>query len=655
MAYAIIDFEARSAADLKKCGAWVYSQHPTTEPLCLGYALNGGPSQLWTPKDSPPQDLFDAIAAGCWLIAHNALFERAMWTNVMVPQFGWPTVPDGQWYDTMASCARRALPLKLEKVGPLLHLANTKDDEGHQAMLKLAKPVKRTGGFREDEELLGRVYEYCRQDVQAEDALLRRLRFIEKPELDIWRLNQRMNLRGLQIDLEFNQDCQVVVDRTLGPLNEEFRALVGCNAGQRDKFLAWLEPRKPFPNLQAVTVSTALADWPLPDEVRRALVLRNAITSTSIKKLAAMRACAGADGRARGLIQYHGATTGRDSGRLLQPQNFPRGKVEFGKDENGEEIPPWDVLVPAIQTCDPDVVRVLLGGVCPIDAVSAALRHNIVAAPGKLLVAGDFSTIEARIVLALGGQQDILRKMADPKYDIYCDMASQVLKRPIDKEADKHERQNVGKPTVLGCGFGMGKDKFHARYMPKEPLALAEQCVATYREQWAPGVPNLWRGLEQAACKTVWDRVAHSHGPFEFRLEEDWLTCRMPSGRKLYYFKPRTARRAMPWDADDIRPAWTYLASKQGSMATVDAYGGHLTENVTQALARDLLYDRAQVAEREGFPLVLTVHDEIVCEVDEARADPKVLQQIMEERPQWAKNLGLPVGAGCWAGERYRK
>jgi hypothetical protein len=98
---------------------------------------------------------------------------------------------------------------------------------------------------------------------------------------------------------------------------------------------------------------------------------------------AAVRHNAGADGRARGLIQYHGATTGRDSGRLLQPQNFPRGKVEFGKDENGEEIPPWDVLVPAIQTCDPDVVRVLLGGVCPIDAVSAALRHNIVAAPGK--------------------------------------------------------------------------------------------------------------------------------------------------------------------------------------------------------------------------------------------------------------------------------
>jgi len=653
VSYVILDHETRSGCDLKKCGAFVYSQHPTTSLICVGYSIDSAAPKLWKPGDEAPQDLFDAIAAGAWVVAHNVLFERAIWENILTPQWGWPAVPEEQWFDTMASCARRALPLDLDGACRLLGLEVQKDDEGKRALMKICKPVKKTGEFPEDPVLYERVYEYNKVDVLAEAGLLRRLRMLTQSEMDIFRLNQRMNFRGLGLDLRFAADCQAVVDGAMGPLEARFEALVGCRAGQRDRFLEWIDERYGgFPNLTKEVVEEALEDWPLPDEVRTALELRGAITSTSIKKLEAMRNCVGADSRARGLVQYHGAATGRDAGRLLQPQNFPRGEVEMGKDENGDEIPPWEVLVPALQTRDPEFVGSLFG--CPIAAVSAALRHVIVPAPGKLLVAGDFSTIEARIVLALAGQHDrlaLIRKGAD----LYCDLASTMLGRPINKKEHKKERQAIGKPTVLGCGFGMGAPKFHKRYMKKEPFALAQSCVDTYRYDWAPEVPRLWYGLEDAAVRTVWDRKPQSYNGCTYAIEDEWLTCRMPSGRKLYYFKPRPCKKAMPWDPNDIRPGWTYVAKKAGRVQTIDAYGGLLTENVVQALARDLLYDRALVADREGFPLVLTVHDEIVSETDEARADPKVLQQIMEDAPRWAIDLGVPVGAECWAGDRYRK
>lgn len=655
MAYAVIDFETRSACDLKKSGAWVYSEHPTTEAICLGYALDGGTPALWKPGDPFPEPLREAIDAGAWIIAHNVLFERAIWSNVMTPQWDWPVVPDEQWFDTMASCARKAIPLDLDKACRVLRLDAQKDTEGSRALMKICKPVKRTGEFPTDPELYETVYHYCKDDVLAEDALLQRVRLLNQSEMEIWRLNQKMNLRGLRIDSAFVSDCQAVVDGAMGPLEARFEEMAGCRAGQRDRLLEWLKAQgTPFPNLQKETVTEALADASLSAPVREALELRGQITSTSIKKLAAMRACTAADGRARGLIQYHGAATGRDAGRLLQPQNFPRGSVEFGKDDDGEPILPWEVLVPAIQSRDYETVEALVGAPA-IDCVSSALRHCIVPGRGKQLVAGDFSTIEARIVLALAGQQDRLNLIRQG-LDIYCDLASMVLGRTITKKENPKERQEVGKPTVLGCGFSMGAAKFHDRYMKHEPFEMAERCVQTYRKEWAPGVPKVWYGLEAAAAKAVWKRVpAEAYGVL-YQIEDEWLTARLPSGRKLFYFRPRQCQRQVPWEPTEYREAWTYTAKKAGRIVSVDAYGGHLTENVVQALARDLLYDRALVAERENMPLVLTVHDEIVTEVDESRADAAdALQQIMEDAPRWAQEIGVPVNAECWQGDRYRK
>lgn len=140
-----------------------------------------------------------------------------------------------------------------------------------------------------------------------------------------------------------------------------------------------------------------------------------------------------------------------------------------------------------------------------------------------------------------------------------------------------------------------------------------------------------------------------------YELEPPWLTVRLPSGRKLWYYDPQPDMKAMPWDPLDIRQCWSYKAMKMGQWKKVYAYGGHETENVVQALARDRMVHAMFLAEKENFPLVLTVHDEIVCEVEENRADAKMLQQIMEDQPQWALDMKVPITAEAWSGTRYKK
>lgn len=661
-----LDFETRSACDLKKCGAWVYSEHPTTEPICLWFATGEGRTFLWRPTDPEPPWLRSAIERGAIFEAHNVLFEKGMWKNVMVDRYGWPAIPEEQWFDTMASCARRAIPLDLGDASTVLNLPVVKDYEGQQALMKICKPTGKKKTFNEDPELYARVIDYGKADVLSQQALGRRLGTLEPSEMAIWRLNQRMNARGISLDLRFANDCQAVVDAAMPKLDGAFQKLVGCRAGQRDKVLQWAQQfGVPIPNLKKETVEDLLKK-DLPEPLYKALRLRGAITSTSIAKLASMRRVTSGDGRARGLIQYHGATTGRDAGRLLQPQNFPRGTVEFGKDEDGNDVHSWDVLVPAIQTRDAEYVSMLLpaderdpelADLCaPIEAVSSALRFCLVAGPGKMLCSGDLSTIEVRVVLAIAGQRDKLDLIAK-KEDPYCNMASTIHGRPIDKKKDPAERQD-GKRAVLGLGFQMGADKFQKKDFKDRPIEFVQKVVDLYRKEWAPEVPKLWYGLQEASTKAVWDRRPQEFNGIVYELEDEWLTCRLHSGRKLWYFRPRKVRKEMPWSTEekpDIRPGWTYLAKKMGRLATIYAYGGLLTENVVQATARDILYERALVADAEGYPLVLTVHDENVTEVDEGRTFESGLQQIMEDAPAWARALGIPLAAEGWTDRRYHK
>lgn len=595
----------------------------------------------------------------------------------MVPFYGWPAVPPDQWYDTQASCAYRAIPLKLEMAAKVLGL----EEQKGKVNSKFFKPNKKTGLY--PTEGIDVVYDYNLQDLRTETALLQRLRALPPEEMANWQLNQRIQARGIQLDLDFIKSAQTIVDRATVPLMAEFEKLTGLDKVGSPKLIEWVGARGvTLPNMQAATIDSLLGvesededdDEPghfdltdfvpdLPGDVRRALEIRRILGSASVKKLRAMLACIGSNGRACGATQYHAATTGREGGRLFQPQNFPRGKIDKLKQKGG-----MNALIAAIRGEDPDVLAAMFE-TDAISAVATALRHAIIAKDGHVLNVGDFSTIEARIVLALAGQWDKVDLLANGG-DPYCDIASQIFGWEVDKKAAKdpghpehHKHLNArqtGKNSVLGLGFQMGKDKFHARYCEDQPLEFAERIVNVYRKEWAPEVPSLWREIEDAALLTVWERKPHEAYGIRYQLEDGWLSCRLPSGRKLWYFDPKPVRKEMKWstpEEPDIRRSWTYRARKAGRMQTIDAYGGHLTENVVQATARDLLYHAMHRCEGEGLPVVLTVHDEIVCEVPESSCQnsPKLLEEIMCDRPRWAIERKIPVAAECWVGKRYRK
>lgn len=654
----VLDFETASTCDLKKAGAWRYAEDPTTEVICAGFSLDEGEVQVWLPGQS--QDALAALAAdeSVTFVAHNAAFEKAIWRRIMVPVYGFPDIPNTRWHDSMAVCAMKTVPLDLDSAAIALRLSYHKDKEGSAITRALSKP-KKDGSYDRSPETIDRVVRYNIQDVRTQTELHRRVGWLPRGERGVWLLDQRINERGVRLDLDYVDACQRIVDRASVPLLGEFQTLTGgLKPTQRDKFLAWIASNgASVPDLKKETLAALLGsddededlssdeeaeDVPeLPPNVHRALAIRQLIGSASIKKLAAMMACVCEDGRARGLLQYHGAGTGRWAGRLLQPQNFPRGTLKGGP----------DVIVPAIMTSDPDYVSMVVGP--PVEAVVSGLRHAIIANPGRTLLVGDFAGIEARVVLALAGQHDKTALMASGA-DVYCDMASQIYGRPIDKKKDPTERQ-TGKNAVLGLGFQMGWRKFKLRYAQDQDDEFAKRVVDTYRDEWAPKVPDVWYGLEKAAVRAVHDRLPTEAYGVLYELEDGWLTARLPSGRKLWYRNPQPIRKAMPWDETDVRRAWTYQARKMGHTVTIDAFGGLLTENVVQGLARDLMVAAMFKCEKAGLPISLTVHDEIVAEPLTQDADIKTLEQIMCDSPDWARHMQIPVSVEAWKGDRYRK
>lgn len=667
LTWVVLDFETASQCDLEACGGYRYAEDVTTEILCCNFGERGGSNTVkrWMPAHGVDSELYElACDDNVTFVAHNASFEKCIWRAIMIPMFGFPDIKNSRWHCSLAMCAMRAIPQDLDRAVRVLKLPHEKQKFNVLALSKFDK----SGNYNRGVEVLGQTYSYCDDDVRAQTGLHQRLGFLPPGERRVWLLDQRINERGVRLDLDFVRQAQRVVDDAIPPLAEEFRKITGLNVTQNVKILKWCQDRgTAITSLNKETLTPLLEEDDedgssfsdqndieagtervrISDEVHRALSIRSLIGSASVKKLRRMENCVGYDGRARGLLQYHGATPGRWAGRLLQPQNFPRGTIKLG-----DRAPDPDIIVGAIMTGDADYVEMVLGP--PVECVVSALRHAIIADPGRILIAGDFSGIEARIVLALAGQTDKTALMASGA-DVYCDMASAIHKRPIDKVRDPEERQG-GKNAVLGLGFQMGWRKFKLRYAKNMSDEFCQNVVNTYRREWAPAVPDLWQALQDASLAAVRDGHAHEAYGVMYQREDLWLTARLPSGRKLWYFNPQLVRRAMPWDPLDIREAWTYQAMKMGQWRTIDAFGGLETENAVQAIARDIMVGAMFRLEANNFPIVLTVHDEILAEPWEKDADAVAYEQIMCDVEPWVRELQIPIAVGKpMVGPRYRK
>jgi DNA polymerase len=685
MTHLHIDFETRSTLDLKAVGLDNYAKHPTTDVWCMGWALGEVEPLVFCPAIHTAVNplALEHVAAGRPVYAHNAPFELAIWNNIMVPRYGWPALKPEQAVCTMALSYAMSLPGALENAAAAVGLDIRKDSAGARLMLQLAKPreVKPDGTivWWDDPEKLERLYAYCKTDVEVERQLHKRLLGLPDLERDIWLLDYRVNSRGIYVDRAAVGAAISVVESEQARLNNEMRrvtnnAVATCTAtGQLGDWLKYRGVH--MDGVAKADVIDALKIDTLPEDVRAALILRQEAAKTSTAKLTKTVESASADGRLRGMFQYHGAGTGRWAARKVQLHNMPRGKLEPAEVEQVISLLPKPNAARAIE--------MFYGP--PLDAVSSCLRGMLCAAPGKELIAADFSNIEGRGIAWLAGEEWKLQAFRDFDAGKGHDIYKLAYGRAFDVDpaaVDKNQRQ-VGKVMELALGYqgGVGAFQTMARGYG---VTVSDEQADVFKNRWReahPAIVRFWYALERAA----FDAVAHPGKVFEARgckfiVKGSFLWLKLPSGRNLCYPYPRidkalqystpkglrvrsgrsVAKEGVPdtWKVvrEDDNVLWYMnVDGTTNKWVETHTYGGKLAENVTQAIARDLLAQAMLALENEGYDVVLHVHDEIVVEVNEkapAGAASEVFR-IMAQVPTWAE--GLPIAVEGWRGRRYRK
>jgi DNA polymerase len=619
---AYIDFETRSERDLKKVGIYKYSTDLSTEVLCAVIIIEDSTTILYpdTFRDYTPP--LNAV----W-VSHNAEFEQNIWRNQMTPKYGWPEV--SSWKCTAAKAAASGLPRSLDGAAKALGLIEQKDKAGHALMLKMCKPLprwSRTGKgpkWRESTEDLKRLAEYCTQDVRTEKAIDEALPDLPPAEQKIWALDQLINQRGIHCDLQLTTACLEILDAEQITANARISEITSgeiTSPNQVQKIAKWCG----LPSIDKKTLEEELSE-PSQNPHAELLRLRQANSKASGRKYVAIIDRADHTGRVRNNLIYHGAHTGRWSGAGVQAQNLikPAYKREVIE----------DIGLPLLLNRDTESIKMLFGDVSTL--VSSALRSTLCAEPGKVLIAADYSSIEARVLLWLAGETKALRLLSEGG-DIYKDMAATIYDKKYE-QVTKSERQ-LGKQAILGLGYGMGAFKFQKTcegYGIEISPEFAQQVVTLYRQKYFR-VVNRWHLMERLA-------VSAMAGPnHKFQKMGPMLQMSLRSGRKLSYFDPQVS-------GGSYTPVLTYLF--RGNR--IETYGGKLVENEVQATARDIMANGMLNVEERGYPIILTVHDEVVSEVPEGFGSVNEFCSLLCKRADWYK--GCPISAEGWVGKRYRK
>lgn len=668
-----LDFETRSAADLRKTGAYKYAQDPSTDVWCAAYSAAEEDPILWTP-DEPEEfpgcyKTLQELAAdpAVTFRAWNAPFERAIWREIMHRRYGFPDIPLERWVCTAAEARAMNLPGKLDDAARVLSVVEQKDMAGHRLMMRMAKPrATLPGGLHtwwDDAERRHRLYEYCKQDVRTEQAIAARLQRLSDYERQVWLMDQRANDRGILVDVPLAKAARQVALTVAKTADTGVHSITGgdvdkvSNVGRLKKWMDVLGVPVDTLNKKALAELLNRDDLPLP--VREALEIRVEAGKSSVKKIEAMLNAACADGALRGLLLYWGAGTGRWAGRLVQPQNFPARTRAF---------PDWwvealfdapDAVIEAVLRQD---VQALEMEGPALEVLALLLRPMLVARPGKALVAADYSAIEARVIAWLCDEEwrlEVFRTHGK----IYEASASMMFKVPLEKikkGQPEYSLRQKGKVAELALGFQGGVNALIT--MGAYEMGLDDEELPEIVRLWREASPNIkagWYELQETALQAVRfpGKVTEClQGRVRFKVSGGWLWMKLPSGRRLAYCQPKLVHKPAPWDPEKLLPgieAWS-VDSKTKKWSKRSLYGGLLMENLVQATARDLMADAMLRLESGGkYAVLASVHDEIITEADESDADPRELERIMCQLPAWAE--GCPVAAEGYAARRYRK
>lgn len=670
--FLILDYETRSEADLTETGGYEYSLHPSTQILCAAWRLGTreelrtAPIRVWTP--ATPSDLINELTAALLdpnviLVAHNAFFEQVITRNVL-PKFLNHTraftareitrIPSSRWACTASLGSTLALPRKLEEACKALKLPVQKDMEGHRLMLKYSKPRKATkhnkSKWHSKLRDLKRIMKYNGHDIEAETELFLACPPLSALERKVWLLDQKINFHGVHVDREAVDKVLKMIDEELEALTRETQTLSGGvirTTSQLAVMLEWLtEQGVGLPNLKAKTVQDALLNPAITGKARRMLEIRRDASKTSTKKYLAFELRSRSDSRVRDLLVYHGASTGRWSGAGLQPQNFPRGTIK-------------DTLTATeiIGTGDLELVRLIYK--TPMEAFSSCLRSMIDAPAGYELFCGDWSAIETRVLFWVAKHVEGLKALRDPSRDIYREMAAEIVNKKLES-VTKGDRDNLGKPAILGLGYQMGWKKFQGTCQDRgSPVSdeLAQTAVNVYREIHFP-IVQLWWNVQNAAIAAVENPgKAYKVNSTVWWVEKNFLWCKLPSGRKLAYYGPSIRHDKTPWG--EPRPTLyhygidRYAKKGEPKWKSMSTYGGRLVENIVQAIARDFMVHGMLALDEAGYRINITVHDEILADRKIGEGDLKEFERLMVETPPWGGDIPMKVEA--WKGQRYRK
>ena len=661
----LVDIETYSEVDIKTCGLYRYATDPSFEILLIAWATDDGSGfgetqccDLAT-GDPFPAELLEAFQSGTVrLIAHNASFERVCFSVHLQRHFPGQYLQPGEflspenWLCTMVMAGSLTLPLALKDVGEVLKTAQQKDKEGERLIKLFSMPCKPTksNGYRTRNlpehypEDWVKFKGYCIQDVNTEIDIYKRLKRFPMPDREWhhYRVNERVNDRGVKIDTELVQQaiaCDLMLSDAMTKKAYELTGLENPNSVSQLK--SWLDERGiPMDTLGKKDVKQMIGELDkngVDEEAMDMLKLRLQMAKSSVKKYQAAERCVCADGRARGLFQFYGASrTGRYSGRNIQLQNLPQNHISTL--EQARDLVKMGCF---------DTVESIYGNTP--DVLSQLIRTMLVPKEGCEFIVADFSAIEARVLAWEAEEQWVLDAFENGE-DLYCATASQMFHVPVVKHGVNGELRQKGKIATLACGYGGSSGALIS--MGALQMGLKEEELPEIIDSWREANPKIvqyWWDVEEAAMTAYKTKKRSEVGKIAFAFWSGILWMVLPSGRRLAYLKPckqpnRFGRMSLTYAGVGQNHKW----SRQ------ETYSGRLVENATQAIARDILAEAMARMEDYGLNIVGHVHDEVIIEAPIGKYTVDEVCKLMAVKPEWCKDLPLSA-AGYLAPSYYFK
>lgn len=655
------DIETYSSVDIKNCGSYKYFESLDFEILMIAYAWDSEPVKILDlSKESLPAWLTLALVSpGVEKHAHNANFERNAFKTYGIDS------PADQWHCSAVKSAYCGLPLSLGEVSKALNLGNLgKSAEGTALIKYFSVPVKatKTNGMRtrnyphHDPEKWQKFKDYCMQDVEAERTIGDKLSRYKIPEFERanYILDQKINDKGVLIDVTLAEQAVKFNDVNVGELRERAVEITGLeNPNSPPALKKWLSAK-------LNSAVTSLTKEAIPVLIVAALALgapavvelleiRQKMAKTSIQKYVSMLGCYCEDLRVRGIHQFYGAgRTGRWAGRLVQPQNMPKNFIDY-----------LDEARAVVRSGNYDLATLLYDQISNI--LSQLTRTAIIAPKGKTLAVADFSAIEARVIAWLSGELWRLKVFATHG-KIYEASASKMFSVPIESVTKDSDYRARGKVAELALGYQGAVGAL--KTMGGEAMGLSEAEMKIIVKRWRianPKIVALWSDLESCAISAITHKkkVVSIHKGLAFECNDDFMTIKLPSGRRLFYYKPELKKQTVRYEGkewDKVEISYMGVDSTTKQWTRLKTYGGKITENVVQAIARDLLADAMQRLDAADYEIIMLVHDEIVCEIADDEKAKEVLEHICELMGESLDIYsGVPFPADGYVTPYYKK